>query len=72
MNFYDFTVDGDYSEFGEWSACSVTCGTGIKLRTRLCNSPQPENGGRTCEEQGLGPATETMECIMPDCAGKIL
>ena len=64
---YFFAVDGDYSQWTSWSACSITCGDGFQTRTRLCNSPSPENGGRTCIEQGLGGSMEMQTCKLADC-----
>ena len=50
--------------------CSVSCGDGFQTRSRLCDSPSPENGGKTCIEQGLGPATELQICKNPECKRK--
>ena len=57
------TVDGGYSEWRKWAAeCSVSCGGGEHMRTRKCSSPFPRDGGKTCEEQGLGPEVEVRPC----------
>ncbi len=56
-------VDGKYGNYGAFSACSVTCGKGTKKRTRECNNPAPQNGGKNCE----GPKEETQECIAKEC-----
>ena len=32
-------TDGGWSEWGEWTDCSLECGMGIKHRDRECNSP---------------------------------
>ena len=63
-------IDGDYSEWSDWTACSATCGEGYKSRSRACNDPTPENGGRSCIDQGLGLATEKAQCILNKCARK--
>uniref|UniRef100_G1NB35 ADAM metallopeptidase with thrombospondin type 1 motif 20 n=1 Tax=Meleagris gallopavo TaxID=9103 RepID=G1NB35_MELGA len=41
-------VDGDWGPWGPYSSCSRTCGGGIKSTTRLCNRPEPRNGGKYC------------------------
>ncbi|XP_061173323.1 SCO-spondin-like [Saccostrea echinata] len=41
-------VDGSWTAWTSFGACSVTCGTGIKTKTRTCTNPVPTNGGNTC------------------------
>ncbi|KAM8930119.1 complement component C8 beta chain [Pelodytes ibericus] len=46
-------VDGNWSCWTEWTACSRR----EKKRTRECNNPAPQNGGKQCE--GASTATES-------------
>ncbi|XP_065940714.1 mucin-like protein [Magallana gigas] len=41
-------INGDWSCWQNSSACSGTCGEGVKTRTRTCNHPTPANGGLQC------------------------
>ena len=59
-------VDGGWSEFNEWSACSLTCGGGTQSRTRTCDNPPPLNAGRSC----AGEPTEVRACETKGCPGK--
>merc|ERR1719186_1528051 len=60
-------VNGGYTAWSEYGDCSVSCGDGIEMRSRTCIKPEPQHGGLTCEEQSLGPATETKECNLRPC-----
>ena len=62
-------VDGNYGSWSNWTACSVTCGNGYRMRHRECDSPEPEFGGLSCIEAGHGPEDETAVCDMGPCKG---
>ncbi|XP_063401136.1 netrin receptor UNC5A-like [Mytilus trossulus] len=42
-------VDGGWSTWNTWDACTSTCGTGQHRRRRYCNNPTPANGGSKCQ-----------------------
>lgn len=65
---YLILVDGDWSNWSEWSSCFVTCGDGTQSRDRTCTDPAPENGGSEC----LGEADDFQPCINTPCPGKII
>ena len=54
-----------WSGFGQWSRCSVSCGTGTQQRKRMVLQ-KAKNGGDECS----GEAVETRPCTQPLCPGK--
>ncbi|KAM9212162.1 hemicentin-1 [Dugong dugon] len=56
-------VHGGFSQWSAWRSCSVTCGKGIQKRSRLCNSPLPANGGKSCQ----GSDSEMRNCQNKPC-----
>uniref|UniRef100_A0A8B9KLT5 Thrombospondin-1 n=1 Tax=Astyanax mexicanus TaxID=7994 RepID=A0A8B9KLT5_ASTMX len=58
-----FKQDGNWSHWSPWSSCSVTCGSGVITRIRLCNSPTPQMGGKDCQGQGR----QTEKCEKSPC-----
>lgn len=63
---YIFSVDGDWSEWGFWGTCSVTCSNGTSVRNRTCSNPAPRYGGKNC----TGLFTDTQDCIQAACKSK--
>jgi len=59
-------VDGVWTDWGYWSQCDVSCGTGTRTRTRSCTNPPPSHGGDDCQ----GTSQETSTCTMTHCPGK--
>ena len=58
-------VHGNWSDWSSWPNCNKPCNNGTKTRKRLCNNPEPANGGKDCE----GPATESEDCNQVPCPG---
>lgn len=57
------TVNGGWGPWSPWDICSVTCGGGVQRRSRLCNNPTPQFGGKDC----VGDVTENQVCNKQDC-----
>ena len=60
------SVDGTFTEWSDWSACSQTCGRGSAERNRTCVGPF--FGGQDCE----GSAHETKYCYPSSCPGMVM
>ncbi|XP_052606687.1 thrombospondin-2 [Peromyscus californicus insignis] len=56
-------IDGRWSPWSPWSTCTVTCAGGIRERTRVCNSPEPQYGGKDC----VGDVKEHQMCNKRSC-----
>lgn len=56
-------IDGGWSHWTEWSPCSKTCGFGNQFRTRNCDTPKPEKGGKFCD----GSPVKKKTCSLKKC-----
>ncbi|XP_030592171.1 properdin isoform X2 [Archocentrus centrarchus] len=45
-------VDGGWGSWSPFSSCPVTCGVGLQVSVRRCDSPAPQHGGRPCPGEG--------------------
>ena len=61
-------IDGNWGDWTSWSKCPVTCEGSNQKRTRLCNDPIPDNGGKSCTIDGSS-ATEVRRCNENPCPG---
>ena len=46
--FHLYAVDCDWGNFGPWTACTKTCGSGKRLRFRVIERYE-SNGGASCD-----------------------
>ncbi|XP_069502497.1 SCO-spondin-like [Ambystoma mexicanum] len=56
-------LDGGWSPWAPWSPCNESCGEGVQHRSRECNNPTPQKGGRAC----LGSSEQQRDCRGTDC-----
>ncbi|XP_078343695.1 thrombospondin-2-like [Oculina patagonica] len=56
-------VDGGWTQWSQWSACSLTCEGGMRSRNRDCTNPPPQHRGKTC----VGDGFEQQMCNNQSC-----
>ena len=61
------SVDGKWSGWGGYGACSVTCGGGKQKRYRTCTNPRPVGIGKACP----GTNMQSRDCNKATCPGKL-
>ena len=63
--FYLTLIDrnGGWSEWGNWTECSVSCEGGTRMRSRVCDNPTTEGSGADC----VGDDTDTEQCNTQRC-----
>ena len=59
-------VDGGFSDWSQWTGCTLTCGTGSSERDRDCTNPAPQHGGAVCS----GDTDDTRTCNTHNCPSK--
>ncbi|KAL4219909.1 hypothetical protein ACF0H5_020321 [Mactra antiquata] len=60
---FEQAVNGGWSGYSSWGACSKTCGTGTQSRSRSCTNPAPSGGGADCS----GSTTQSQNCNTHSC-----
>ena len=63
-------VDGNWTDWTQWTACSKSCGFGTKMRTRSCTNPAPLDCGKDCEPRGYN-NKEVLTCNKFNCSGML-
>jgi hypothetical protein len=56
-------LHGGWTDFSQWSTCSLSCGKGTQVRYRLCEKPAPAYGGNVC----AGAEEEEQDCNKHSC-----
>lgn len=56
-------VNGWWSAWSGFSACSASCGGGTQSQSRVCNNPAPANGWANC----VGSTTQSLSCNTQAC-----
>ncbi|VDI14662.1 Hypothetical predicted protein, partial [Mytilus galloprovincialis] len=51
-------VNGGWSQYGDWTRCTKTCGKGTQTRSRTCTNPAPSAGGSACK----GSSVQSKNC----------
>uniref|UniRef100_A0A7M5UY58 Uncharacterized protein n=1 Tax=Clytia hemisphaerica TaxID=252671 RepID=A0A7M5UY58_9CNID len=57
-------VDGGWSSWSGFSSCTLSCGSGTQYRTRACDNPASQYGGKHCE----GHEREEKSCNINPCS----
>ena len=56
-------VDNKWSLWSSWTSCTKSCAIGERIRSRICNNPSPQDGGKYC----IGQRSEKEYCNAQKC-----
>ncbi|XP_034329440.2 SCO-spondin isoform X1 [Magallana gigas] len=62
-NTHNCPIDGQWTSWGSWGSCSVSCGGGSQSRSRSCTNPAPQYGGSACP----GSSSASQACNTHNC-----
>ena len=63
------SVNCNCGNWTKFSPCSVTCGQGVEIWTRLCDNPLHRYGVNCSKQEAT---QETRLCTIKTCSGRIL
>nr|XP_056721739.1 A disintegrin and metalloproteinase with thrombospondin motifs 7 [Euleptes europaea] len=63
MGYRPESINGGWSVWSSWAACSRTCGAGVQNAERQCNRPMPKYGGKYC----VGERKRFRVCSLKPC-----
>lgn len=58
-------INGGLSEWSNFTSCSVSCGDGMRTRSRNCTNPPPQYGGKKCSK--FDATLQTQYCFLKVC-----
>nr|XP_022339845.1 semaphorin-5B-like [Crassostrea virginica] len=62
-NTHNCPIDGQWTSWGSYGSCTVTCGGGSQSRSRSCTNPAPQYGGASC----VGFTSSSQACNTHNC-----
>ena len=68
MCFFFRAGPANWGKWSNWTACSLSCGEGIRQRFRECDNPPPAYGKPGCQ----GPAVQSETCENTPCPGMLI
>ncbi len=65
------TETGIWTDYNDWSACSVTCGEGYRFRKRQCLSSNDKTR-KIPTDNCIGKDIEIQPCDITTCPGRVI